>query len=315
MRTPEIRPGIRRLFRLATRRDHAATKPTTRFAFICSCERTSSCAKECRPTPRAPKPSADSARSTRSARAFARGAPPRWTHARSRMDRQRAAGPSLRAAHAAARRRLHRRSRCSIVGLGIGASATVFSLVNGVLLRPMPFRDPSRLIWISNIADDGVAEWRLQVATISTSARGAARSTAWPATSPTIALATRRSQTHGETQRLTRVPVTCNFFPVPRRDAAPRPLVHGRRMPFGGVAATVLLTETMWRERFASDPSIVGRTLTINDAPVTVIGVLPASFDFASVFAPGTTVDLFAPFPLSEENNRQRQHARGRSDG
>src|ERR1043165_6997709 len=50
-----------------------------------------------------------------------------------------------------------------IVGLGIGASATVFSLVNGVLLRPMPFRDPARLIWISNIADDGISEWRGQV--------------------------------------------------------------------------------------------------------------------------------------------------------
>src|SRR5262249_55182756 len=50
-----------------------------------------------------------------------------------------------------------------IVGMGIGASATVFSVVNGVLLRPMPFRDPARLIWISNIGDDGVAEWRLQV--------------------------------------------------------------------------------------------------------------------------------------------------------
>src|SRR4029078_13339019 len=51
----------------------------------------------------------------------------------------------------------------AIMALAIGASATVFSLVNGVLLRPMPFRDPSRLIWISNIADNGVDEWYTQV--------------------------------------------------------------------------------------------------------------------------------------------------------
>src|SRR5438270_2351387 len=52
----------------------------------------------------------------------------------------------------------------AIIGLGIGASATVFSLVNGVLLRPVPFRDPSRLAWISNIGDNGTDEWRVQVA-------------------------------------------------------------------------------------------------------------------------------------------------------
>ena len=65
-----------------------------------------------------------------------------------------------------------------------------------------------------------------------------------------------------------------------------------------------MLTEKTWREQFAADPSIVGRVVTINDQPVQVIGVLPASFDFASVFAPGTSVDLFTPYALSEQHNR-----------
>ena len=51
-------------------------------------------------------------------------------------------------------------------------------------------------------------------------------------------------------------------------------------------------------------PAIVGSSLTLNDEPHTVVGVLPASFDFASVFAPGSHFDLYFPFPLSPETNR-----------
>jgi hypothetical protein len=66
----------------------------------------------------------------------------------------------------------------------------------------------------------------------------------------------------------------------------------------------VLLSHSLWERRFASDPAILGRALTLNDQPVTVVGVLPATFDFASVFAPGSHIDLFSPFPLSAETNR-----------
>ncbi len=65
-----------------------------------------------------------------------------------------------------------------------------------------------------------------------------------------------------------------------------------------------MLSHGLWVRRFASDPEIVGRPLTLNDEPVTVAGVLPASFDFASVFAPGSHIDLYLPFPLSAETNR-----------
>jgi predicted permease len=66
----------------------------------------------------------------------------------------------------------------------------------------------------------------------------------------------------------------------------------------------VILSHRLWERRFASDPGVVGRALTINDLPVTVVGVLPASFDFSSIFAPGSRVDLFSPFPLCEQTNR-----------
>ena len=63
----------------------------------------------------------------------------------------------------------------------------------------------------------------------------------------------------------------------------------------------MLLSYNFWRRRFAADPSVVGRKLTLNNRPVTVVGVLPASFDFASVFAPGTPVDIFVPWPLNDK--------------
>ena len=55
---------------------------------------------------------------------------------------------------------------------------------------------------------------------------------------------------------------------------------------------------------FASDPSIVGRTLTLNDQAVAVVAVLPPTFDFSSVFAPASHIDLFVPFPLTPETSR-----------
>ena len=66
----------------------------------------------------------------------------------------------------------------------------------------------------------------------------------------------------------------------------------------------VMLGHGLWQRRFNSDPAIVGTSLTLNDEPHTVVGVLPPSFDFASVFAPGSHFDLYFPFPLSQETNR-----------
>ena len=68
-----------------------------------------------------------------------------------------------------------------------------------------------------------------------------------------------------------------------------------------GGRAAALLSHQFWQRQFGGDPSIVGRTITINAAPaditgpVTVVGVLPASFDFGSVFSPGMQVDFYVP--------------------
>ena len=69
-----------------------------------------------------------------------------------------------------------------------------------------------------------------------------------------------------------------------------------------------LLSYNFWRRRFASDPGIVGRKLTLNNRPVTVVGVLPASFDFGGVFAPGTSIDICDSLAAGRQNETGRKH-------
>jgi len=62
----------------------------------------------------------------------------------------------------------------------------------------------------------------------------------------------------------------------------------------------VLLTYPFWKRQFAGDPSIVGRTIDLSNTSVTVIGVLPRTFDFGAVFSPGAKVDLFVPYIMDD---------------
>src|SRR5262249_14859510 len=107
----------------------------------------------------------------------------------------------------------------------------------------------------------------------------------------------------GEPERFSAVDVSEDFFQtlgvVPQFGR----LFNADECKWNGPKA-VLLAHGIWVRRFGSDPSIVGRSLTINGRSVTVAGVLPESFNFASVFAPGSVIDLFFPFPLSNETNR-----------
>ena len=107
----------------------------------------------------------------------------------------------------------------------------------------------------------------------------------------------------GEPERLSGVPVSENFFPLLGVQPELGRGFNADEAKWNGPKA-VLLSHSLWERRFASDPAIVGRPLTLNDEPTTVVGVLPASFDFASVFAPGSHIDLYFPFPMSQETNR-----------
>src|SRR4051812_4903530 len=107
----------------------------------------------------------------------------------------------------------------------------------------------------------------------------------------------------GEPERLSAVPVSDNFFPMLGVQPELGRSFSAEESTFNGPKG-VMLSHPLWTRRFASDPAIVGSTITLNGDATTVIGVLPATFDFASIFHPGGHFDLFFPFPLSPETNR-----------
>jgi predicted permease len=187
-----------------------------------------------------------------------------------------------------------------ITGLGIGASSTVFSVVNAILLRPLPFPDPGRLVWIAN------QEWSTQVSNfldLREQNRSFSDLAGWDSYYGT---GDWQLTGTGEPERVTGVPVTQNLFSL----LGVQPLL-GRSFTAdecrqrANAPQAVLLSYGFWQRRFASEPSVVGSKLMFNNRAVTVVGVLPASFDFAALFAPGVPVDIFIPWPLTDETNRR----------
>jgi predicted permease len=193
-----------------------------------------------------------------------------------------------------------------IVGLGVGASCAIFSVVNTLLIRPLPFRDPGRLVWIANHQDEtndmsgktSQTDYLLDMRAKNQSYEDLAAYYAF------YGLGDAKLIGDGQPERLTSVPVTQNFFPmlgvepqIGRQFTAEECKQNGPRV--------AMLSDGLWRRKFAADPNIVGRALSFDGGPVTVVGVLPTTFDFATVFTPGSRVDMFEPLPLSPEINRQ----------
>jgi len=190
-----------------------------------------------------------------------------------------------------------------IAGLGIGASATVFSVVHTLLLRPLPFAEPHQLVWIANRDASGLSGQTTQVGYMLDLRERAQSLSALTGYFAFYGVGDNLLSGAGEPERLSGVPVSDNFFDV----LGVKPLLgrsfNAEECRWNGPKA-VMLGFGLWQRRFDSDPAIVGTSLTLNDQPHLVVGVLPPSFDFASVFAPGSHFDLYFPFPLSPETNR-----------
>ena len=188
----------------------------------------------------------------------------------------------------------------TMLGLGIGANTAVFSVVNQMLLRPLPFDNPAQLAWI----EQSNGKSGLSSLTYSMDAFDGflARNRSFDDVTgytPFSAPENYRLGGHGMPLPITAVSVLGNFFQVLGVEPAIGRAFVPDETRRGGRAA-VLLSYPFWQRQFAGDRSIVGRAIDLNGQPVTVVGVLPARFDFGAVFSPGLRVDAVVPIVPDE---------------
>jgi len=167
-----------------------------------------------------------------------------------------------------------------ILALAIGANIGVFSVVNTLLLRPLPFLESHQFVWIA----PPPSSCGLSCATYSADAYEEFReqSRAYQDVTGYMAFSTPdnlRLTGRGEPEPATGIEVIGNFFQVLGVQPAMGRLFTADEAR-GGPHPIALLANAYWRRQFASDPSIVGKAIELNGTPITIVGVLPDSFDF-----------------------------------
>jgi predicted permease len=190
-----------------------------------------------------------------------------------------------------------------ILGVGIGSNTAIFSVLNTLLIRSLPFRDPGKLVWITNLGKDGMSGATSRVANFNDLRKSNTSFEDMGAYFAFFGDGDANLTGTGDGERLGAVQVSQNFFQVLGVRPKLGRLFNDEESKWHGTAA-VLLSDAIWERRFASDPKIVGQKIILNDRPFTVVGVMPREFDFASIFAPNSRIDLYEPFPLTAETDR-----------
>ena len=169
-----------------------------------------------------------------------------------------------------------------IVALGIGASSTIFSVLDTILIRPLPFRDPASLVWVANSPGAlGLSGQTMQVGHFLDLREQNKSFSDMAAFFAFYGVGDNKlTGTAGEPERLTSVPVSQDFFRFLGVEPQLGRSFTADECKWNG-PHVVILSHGLWKRRFASDPNIVGRSLILDDQPSTVVGVLPAAFDFA----------------------------------
>ncbi|HEV3220014.1 MAG TPA: ABC transporter permease [Candidatus Acidoferrales bacterium] len=165
------------------------------------------------------------------------------------------------------------------LGLGIGANSAIFSLVNGVLLRPLPYRQPERLVTITDSYPPGaVAAMQASLKTMEIA--GCSDGTEFNLSG------------RGEASRLYGASVSADFFSVlGASPAMGRVFATGEDLP--GEDNVVILSHALWQEEFGSDPNVIGEFVTLEGLNRQIVGVMPADFQF-----PSQKTQLWVPLHL-----------------
>src|SRR5688572_23533627 len=183
------------------------------------------------------------------------------------------------------------------LALGIGANTAIFSVINAVLLRPLQFKDPEQLVIVwedasfagfpRNTPAPGIYfDWKNQNQSFSDMA--ACAEVSFNITGD------------GDPERVMAFTVTENFFPI----FGVQPLIGRNFLPEEdrpGANKVVMLSHSLWQSRYGGDPQIINRDITLNGAKHTVVGVIPASFQFME-----KEVRLWVPIAFAPEDMSNR---------
>ena len=175
------------------------------------------------------------------------------------------------------------------LALGTGATSAIFSLVYGVVLRPLPYREPDRLLSVfehrgfnMNLTAPDYLDWR-------------AAATAFEQLAAAASTTANLTGLGGEPERVIAARVSGNYF-----DTLGVPPALGRGFGWSdepyGAPRVVVLGDGVWRRRFAADPGIVGQTIAINGEPHLVVGVMPPQLTLRS-----TGAQLWLPLNLTPQ--------------
>ena len=197
------------------------------------------------------------------------------------------------------------------LAIGIGANTAMFSVVNGALLRPLPYENPERLVLVwetferagmdavpFSVAD--FVDFREQTETLSYIAmfRGLGEA---------ILIE------NGEPEVLSALMVTPSLFPMlGATPALGRVFDPAEEAP--GRGSVAVLSHTFWRDRFGSSPDVLGRTINLSEQAYTVVGVMPADFRFPPPVSFGDLLinvdpDLWVPFPIDRTAPNRETHS------